>query len=45
MSLQSTASRDVLETIHHRVVTMNMVLGALRGIPRTAELITVAGKV
>lgn len=38
-TLVSSAPRNVLETIHHRVVTRNMVLGALRGIPRTSELI------
>jgi len=38
-TLVSDAPPDVLETIHRRVVSMNMVLGALRGIPRTDELI------
>jgi len=38
-TLVSNASADVLEMIHHRVVSRNMVLGALRGIPRTEELI------
>jgi hypothetical protein len=37
-TMVSSAPRDVLESIHRRVVSMNMVLGALRGIPRTTSL-------
>jgi hypothetical protein len=37
-TLDSPAPRAVLEKIHAHVVTHNMVLGALRGIPRTDEL-------
>jgi hypothetical protein len=37
-TIASGAPREVLETIHRRVVSMNMVLGALRGIPRTTSL-------
>ena len=42
-TLVSTAPRATLEPIHRRVVEKNMVLGALRGIPRTDELIVEAG--
>jgi len=38
-TLDSSAAPEVLEALHRRVVTTNMVLGALRGIPTTAELI------
>jgi uncharacterized OsmC-like protein len=38
-TLRSTADRDTLERIHERVIERNMVLGALRGIPRTHALI------
>jgi hypothetical protein len=38
-SLTSRAPREVLEKIHRRVVEHNMVLGALRGIPTTDELV------
>jgi len=41
-TLVSAAPRSVLEGIHARVVERNMVLGALRGIPRTDELIVEA---
>ena len=37
--LTSHAPRGVLERIHRRVVDRNMVLGALRGVPKTDELI------
>jgi hypothetical protein len=37
--VDSSAPRDVLERIHERVIGRNMVLGALRGIPRTHELV------
>ena len=40
-TLVSPAPRSVLERIHARVVSHNMVLGALRGIPRTNELVVV----
>jgi hypothetical protein len=38
-TLTSDAPREVLERLHARVVSRNMVLGALRGIPRTSELV------
>jgi len=38
-TLDSPAPRDVLEKLHARVVSQNMVLDGLRGIPRTHELI------
>jgi hypothetical protein len=41
-TLTSTAPRDMLERTHRRVIDRNMVLGALRGIPRTDELAIVA---
>lgn len=37
-SVTSSAPRADLEKLHRRVVTHNMVLGALRGIPTTNEL-------
>lgn len=36
--LRSSAPREVLEAVHRRVLEHNMVLGALRGVPRTDEL-------
>jgi hypothetical protein len=36
--LDSPAPREQLQAMHERVVARNMVLGALRGIPRTNEL-------
>lgn len=39
-TLKSPASRPALEAIHERAISHNMVLGALRGIPMTDELIT-----
>src|SRR6185295_16066636 len=36
----SSATREVLEHLHKRVLSHNMVLGALRGIPQTNELVT-----
>ena len=36
----SSAPRADLERIHERVLSHNMVLGALRGIPQTSELVT-----
>jgi uncharacterized OsmC-like protein len=38
VTLTSDAPREELERLHARVVARNMVLGALRGIPRTSEL-------
>jgi hypothetical protein len=40
-TLTSRGPRNVLEKIHRRVVEHNMVLGALRGIPTTHELVIV----
>jgi hypothetical protein len=40
--LVSQAPRHLLEPIHARVLSHNMVLGALRGIPRTSELVIAA---
>jgi hypothetical protein len=37
--LNSSAPRAALERIHERVISRNMVLGALRGIPMTSELV------
>ena len=39
-TLLSPAPRDVLERLHARVIAQNMVLGALRGVPTTSELVT-----
>jgi hypothetical protein len=36
----SSAPREDLERIHDRVLSHNMVLGALRGVPQTNELVT-----
>lgn len=38
-TVNSSASRIDLERIHKRAISHNMVLGALRGIPTTSELI------
>src|SRR5262249_41151764 len=38
-TLVANAPREELEAIHQRVVLKNMVLGALRGIPKTDELV------
>ena len=38
-TLTSTAPRERLEMLHERAVSYNMVLGALRGIPQTSELV------
>jgi hypothetical protein len=38
-TLSSSAPRAILEKIHARVISHNMVLGALRGIPMTNDLI------
>ena len=37
-TIVSKAPREQLERLHERVVTHNMVLGALRGVPMTSEL-------
>jgi hypothetical protein len=37
-TLTSTASEADLQAIHRRVLARNMVLGALRGVPKTDEL-------
>jgi hypothetical protein len=37
--VDSTAPPHRLEAIHDRVLAQNMILGALRGIPRTSELV------
>jgi len=39
-TIVSSAPRATLEQLHARVVSQNMVLGALRGIPQTNELVT-----
>jgi hypothetical protein len=39
----STARREDLEALHARVLDYNMVLGALRGIPQTNELVVERG--
>lgn len=41
-TLVSSAPRAELERLHERVVSRNMVLGGLRGIPQTNELVTLA---
>jgi len=41
-TLTSSAPRAELERLHARVVSRNMVLGALRAVPRTDELVVVA---
>lgn len=38
-TLSSSAPRAMLEKLHERAISYNMVLGALRGIPMTNELI------
>jgi hypothetical protein len=43
-TLVSSAPRTDLEQLHERVVTKNMVLGALRGIPLTSELTIVPAR-
>jgi len=44
-TLTSSATREELEQIHERVLSNNMVLGALRGIPQTSELVTLPSRV
>lgn len=41
-TLQSPAHRSALARLHARVLSNNMVLNALRGIPQSDELITIA---
>lgn len=41
-TLVSSAAREALESLHERAVSYNMVLGALRGVPRTSELVVIA---
>ena len=43
-TLVSSASRAELEPIHERVLSHNMVLGALRGIPQTNELVVLPAR-
>jgi len=45
VTMVSPASREALETIHERALSYNMVLGALRGIPQTNELLTLPSPV
>jgi uncharacterized OsmC-like protein len=40
VSLHSSAPRTELERLHERALSHNMVLGALRGVPQTSELVT-----
>jgi uncharacterized OsmC-like protein len=42
-TLDSSAPRAALERIHERAISHNMVLGALRGIPMTSELVVRPG--
>jgi uncharacterized OsmC-like protein len=42
-TLVSSAPQEILERIHARVLSHNMVLGALRGIPTTSELTIESG--
>lgn len=42
-TLGSSAPRAALERIHERAISHNMVLGALRGIPMTSELVVQTG--
>ena len=44
MMIVSNARREDLEAIHQRVVTKNMVLRGLRGIPTTDELTILSGR-
>ena len=43
-TIASSAPRDEIERLHQRVMDQNMVLGALRGIPRTTELVVQAAR-
>jgi hypothetical protein len=38
-AIVSSAAPDAIATLHARVLSFNMVLGALRGIPQTSELV------
>ena len=44
-TLVSSAPREELERIHERVLSHNMVLGGLRGVPQTSELVTLSSRV
>ncbi len=41
-TIASSSSRADLEMLHDRVLSNNMVLGALRGVPQTRELVVLA---
>lgn len=43
-TIVSSAPRAEVERLHERVVSQNMVLGALRGIPQTNELVTMPSR-
>jgi hypothetical protein len=43
-TLTSSAPRAELERLHERVLSRNMVLDALRGIPRTSEVVTIPAR-
>jgi uncharacterized OsmC-like protein len=43
-TLTSSAPRAELERLHERVLSRNMVLDALRGIPRTTEVVTLPAR-
>ena len=43
-TLVSSAPRADLERIHERVLSHNMVLGALRGVPQTSALVTLPSR-
>lgn len=45
VTMVSPAPREALETIHERALAYNMVVGALRGIPQTNELLTLVSRV
>ncbi|HET9984436.1 MAG TPA: OsmC family protein [Longimicrobiales bacterium] len=43
-AVASSAPRAELERLHERVLSHNMVLGALRGVPRTSEIAVLAAR-
>jgi hypothetical protein len=43
-TLVSSVPREQLERIHERVLSHNMVLGGLRGVPQTSELVTLPSR-
>lgn len=43
-AVASPAPRAELEKLHERVLSHNMVLGALRGVPRTSELVVLPAR-